>query len=313
MTKICLICGKPLLNEHEYHTACSKRFFGSDIAPALEYKFDEINKIAEETVLKSITLTGIQAKLSLHLSKSAQKNRRKFTIVGLWGSYILKPPSTEYKFLPENEHLTMLLAQNCGIKTVPHGLIRFKSGEFAYITKRIDRSKTGKLHMEDMCQLQERLTEDKYRGSVEQIGKIIEKYSSNPGYDLQRLFEIVIFSFVTGNTDMHLKNYSLFYPRSDLIELAPAYDLLNTAIVIPSDKEESALTINGKKARLKKSDFYALAEKLKLIPKVRQRIMERILSSVSQSSPIIESSFLNDKFKEKYSEIINSRIRQISL
>ncbi len=313
MTNSCLICGKPHINGTEYHSICSKKFFGSDAAPVLEYKLDEINKIAEETVLKSITLTGVQPKLSLHLSKSVKEKGRNLTIVGLWGSYILKPPSPSYPFLPENEHLTMHLAESCGIKTVPHALIKFQSGELAYITKRIDRSKSGKLHMEDMCQLQERLTEDKYRGSVEQIGKIIERHSSNSGYDLQRLFEMVVFSFLTGNADMHLKNYSLFYRLPDFRELAPAYDLLNTAIVIPSDKEESALTINGKKSKLKRADFDHLAKKLQLIQKVKESIIDRIISSLSQSSKIIQNSFLNEKMKEKYMNTISSRINQISV
>lgn len=313
MTNICLICGKSHINGTEYHSICSKKFFGSDAAPVLEYKLDEINKIAEETVLRSITLTGVQPKLSLHLSKSVKEKGRKLTIVGLWGSYILKPPSPTYPFLPENEHLTMHLAEHCGIKTVPHALIKFQSGELAYITKRIDRSKSGKLHMEDMCQLQERLTEDKYRGSVEQIGKIIERHSSNSGYDLQRLFEMVVFSFLTGNADMHLKNYSLFYRLPDFRELAPAYDLLNTAIVIPSDKEESALTINGKESKLKKSDFDHLAKNLQLIQKVKESIIDRIISSLSQSSGIIQNSFLNEEMKEKYMNTISSKINQISL
>jgi len=281
MKNICLICGESYSGSSSYHPSCSRKFFGTEEPPSLEYDISEINKIAEETVLKSITLTGVQPKLSLHLSKTGNGKRKKLTIVGLWGAYILKPPSTAYPFLPENEHLTMHLAESCGISTVPHGLIRFKSGEPAYITKRIDRSKSGKLHMEDMCQLQERLTEDKYRGSVEQIGKTIEKYSSNPGYDLQRLFEIAVFSFLTGNADMHLKNYALFYRKPDMKELAPAYDLLNTALVIPEDAEESALTINGKKSNIKKSDFDKLSENLKIIPKVKNTILDRIVSSLT--------------------------------
>jgi len=313
MNGTCLICGKYSADSNGYHQSCSKRFFGTDEPPLLDYDLTDINKIAEETVLKSITLTGVQPKLSLHLSKTGNGKGKKLTIVGLWGSYILKPPSPAYPNLSENEHLTMHLAECCGIKTVPHALIKFQSGELAYITKRIDRSKTGKLHMEDMCQLQERLTEDKYRGSVEQIGKTIQNYSSNPGYDLQRLFEMVVFSFLTGNADMHLKNYSLIYPKHDLIELAPAYDLLNTAIVIPSDKEESALTINGKKSKLKRADFDHLAKNLQLISKVKENIVSRITSSLSQSSEIIQNSFLNEEMKEKYMDTTSSRIKQISV
>ena len=308
MKNICLICGESYSGSSSYHPSCSRKFFGTEEPPSLEYDISEINKIAEETVLKSITLTGVQPKLSFHLSKTGNGKRKKLTIVGLWGAYILKPPSTAYPFLPENEHLTMHLAESCGIKTVSHALIRFKSGELAYITKRIDRSKSGKLHMEDMCQLQERLTEDKYRGSVEQIGKTIEKYSSNPGYDLQRLFEIAVFSFLTGNADMHLKNYSLFYRKPDMKELAPAYDLLNTALVIPEDAEESALTINGKKSNIKKSDFDKLSENLKIIPKVKNTILERIVLSLTNCSETVGHSLLPDQMKEKYMEIVQKRV-----
>ena len=310
MRNICLICGEPLSDSSSYHRSCSRKFFGTDEPPSLDYNISEINKIAQETVLKSITLTGVQPKLSLHLSKTGNGKGKKLTIVGLWGAYILKPPSTSYPALPENEHLTMHLAQSCGISTVPHGLIRFKSGELAYITKRIDRSKSGKLHMEDMCQLQERLTEDKYRGSVEQIGKTIEKYSSNPGYDMQRLFELAVFCFLTGNSDMHLKNYSLFYRKPEMRELSPAYDLLSTTLVLPDDKEESALTINGKKSNIKKPDFDKLSENLKIIPKVKNIILERIVSSLANCKETIENSLLPDQMKEKYIEIVGERLRR---
>ncbi len=310
MTFKCLICGKDTNTNLEYHPSCSKKFFNSETPPSLDYELSEINEIAKETILESITLTGVQPKLSLHISKG-NKNK-KLTIVGLWGAYILKTQSPDYPFLPENEHLTMQLAETTGIKTVPHGLIRFKSGELAYITKRIDRNKNRKIHMEDMCQLQERITEDKYRGSVEQIGKTIKKYSSNPGYDLQNLFSIVLFSFITGNTDMHLKNYSLLYRKPDFLELAPAYDLLNTAIMLPSDQEESALTINGKKNRLKKDDFETLAENLELIPKIRDRIFRKTIKSMIENMKIIENSFLNRDMKTKYIETVNSGIEKLS-
>jgi len=307
----CLVCGKEVPGKEEYHLSCCRKFFNLDKVPVLDYNLKELNKIAKESVLKSISVTGVQPKLSLHLSKVKGEKGKKFTIVGLWGGYILKPPSQDYPFLPENEHLTMLLAEVFGIKTVPHALIKFKSGELAYISKRIDRVRSGKLHMEDMCQLQERLTEDKYRGSVEQIGKTLVKYSSNPGYDLQRLFEVVLFSFLTGNADMHLKNYSLFYRTPDFLEFSPAYDLLNTAIALPSDKEESALSINGKKAKLKKDDFHNLAENFEIDKKVVSGIVEKFNKNMKEVPNLVENSFLNDDFKEKYMEILNSRFSRI--
>ena len=307
----CLICGNEVAGKEEYHSSCSRKFFNSDKAPGLDYDLDELNEIAKDSVLKSISVTGVQPKLSLHLSKVRGERNSKFTIVGLWGGYILKPPSEKYPFLPENEHLTMSLAQTFGIKTVPYGMVRFKSGELAYISKRIDRTKSGKKHMEDMCQLQERLTEDKYRGSVEQIGKTLKKYSSNPGYDLQRLFEVVLFSFLSGNADMHLKNYSLFYSSTDFFELSPAYDLLNTAIAIPEDKEESALSINGKKARLEKEDFDFLAENFQIQSKVVTGIYEKFAKRRESVVNQISDSFLNNELKDKYIEIFNSRFSRI--
>jgi serine/threonine-protein kinase HipA len=222
------------------------------------------------------------------------------TIVGLWGAFILKPPSDEYAFLPENEDLTMDLAEFFNIKVVPHGLIRFSSGEFAYITKRIDRVKKEKIHMEDMCQLQERLTEYKYQGSVEQISKTIDKFSTNPGFDKQRLFEIVLFSHLIGNSDMHLKNYSLIHNQNGAIELSSAYDLVNVKIVEPKDLEESALTINGKKNRLKRADFDLLANYLKIPLKATNAIYDRFENKILSSENIIRNSFLPEEYQEKY-------------
>lgn len=167
--------------------------------------------------------------------------------MGLWGRYILKPQTDVYRALPELEDLTMHMAEAAKIAVVPHSLIRFADGELCYITRRIDRQKDGtKTAMEDMCQLSERLTEYKYKGSYEQIAKLIKKYSATPQLDLVNFWEVVVFSWIVGNSDMHLKNFSL-YKTPTGYSLTPAYDLLSTAIVMPEDKEELALTLNGKK------------------------------------------------------------------
>ena len=149
----------------------------------------------------------------------------------------------------------MHMAEAAKIAVVPHSLIRFADGELCYITRRIDREHDGsKIAMEDMCQLTERLTEYKYKGSYEQIAKHIKKYSAVPQLDLVNYWEVVVFSWITGNSDMHLKNFSLYKSPMGYC-LTPAYDLLSTAIVMPEDKEEMALTLNGKKARIRRSDF----------------------------------------------------------
>ena len=308
--KKCLICHQSL-ETGDYHDSCSKKFFGTTIAPILQFSLEDIGIIAAESVLKSITLTGVQSKLSLRLSRKSGGEKQKFTIVGLWGSYILKPPTSDYPFLPENEDVTMHLADFFGIKTVPHALIRFVGGEIAYITRRIDRVKKTKKHMEDMCQLQNRLAEDKYKGSLEQISKIITRYSSNPGYDIQRFFESVLFSYLTGNADMHMKNYSLFYQNKDIIEFAPAYDLLNTALVIPGDREETALTIGGKRSKLKKEDFDNFSDTIGILPIVRERIYNKFRKNTKSYTTIIENSFLPEEMKSAYTDIMRSRIEKL--
>ncbi len=252
----------------DFHPSCCKKLFGVVQPPVLDYTFSEMSDLAEQVISNSVTVPGVQAKLSLHLDKKGSKPS-KLTLVGLWGDYILKPPTANYPQLPENEDLSMHLAEIFKIKVVPHTLIRLKSGEMAYITKRVDRDKQGKLHMEDFCQLSERLTEDKYKASMEQLGKLILQYSSSPLLDALNFLELTIFSFLTGNADMHLKNFSLLDYRNGLTGLSPAYDLLSTRLVIPEkdDNEEMALTINGRKRKFKLQDFLVLGERLKLTEK----------------------------------------------
>ncbi|MCF8341498.1 MAG: HipA domain-containing protein [Chitinophagaceae bacterium] len=258
-------------------------------------------------------ITGVQAKLSLHLTGNNKKeSSKRFTIVGLWGGYILKPPAVFYQQLPEVEDLTMHLASLAKIKTAPHSLIRLASGNLAYITKRIDRVKKGKLAMEDMCQLTERLTEDKYHGSYEQIGKTIQKYSATSGLDLVNFFEVVLFSFLTGNADMHLKNFSLLEQSSLGMVLSPAYDLVNTSLVNPSDDEDLALNLNGKKKKLKKKDFIAAMGSLKIDKKQQQNIFAKMEKAKLKWMNQIDISFLNAEFKEQYKKIIIERFSRIN-
>jgi serine/threonine-protein kinase HipA len=236
-----------------FHEKCSKKFFGKIDPPELNFTEDQIPKLAEQIIKSQKTVTGVQPKLSLGLTENSSEPER-FTIVGLWGEYILKPQTTNYKSLPEIEDLTMHLAELSKLKTVEHSLIRLKSGELAYITKRIDRIQGGKLHMEDMCQITERLTEHKYNGSYEQIARAIKKYSVNSGLNVTNFFEVVLFSFLTGNNDMHLKNFSLLKRNSEY-DLCPAYDLVASELVVEGDDEDLALNLNGKKKKIKKKDF----------------------------------------------------------
>ena len=171
----CLHCYEPLLDTtSDFHEACNKRFFGQLKTPQLAYSLDNLQELATQVIQSQMAVTGVQAKVSLSLYRKQEKNlTKKLTIVGLYGDYILKPPSEHYSQLPELESATMHMAAVCGINVVPHSLIHLQDGTLCYITKRVDRTRKGKLSMEDMCQLSERLTEDKYKGSHEQVAKLI--------------------------------------------------------------------------------------------------------------------------------------------
>jgi len=311
--KRCLYCYQTLTeNEPDFHPSCSRKIFDQPVPPELPYTEAQMADLALKVVQTQVTVTGVQAKLSLHLeSPEGQRTPKRFTIVGLWGGYILKPPTGHYPQLPEVEDLTMHLARLARISVVPHSLIRLQSGGLAYITKRIDRVKTGKLHMEDMCQLTERLTEDKYHGSHEQVAKAILKFSHNPGLDVVNYFEQVLFSILTGNADMHLKNFSLIKLPGRGYVLSPAYDLVATALVNPADKEDLALTLNGKKKKINRNDFITAFRTLDLDPKQQENIFRKMINAKAAWMDFIGISFLSADFKERLMKIIGERFDRI--
>ena len=309
----CLYCYQSLeQGQVDFHPQCSKKIFGTAVPPVLPYTKADIESLALEVVRSQVTITGVQPKLSIDLEKG-KGGEKRFTIVGLWGEYILKPQTEQYPSLPENEDLTMHLASLARIKTVPHSLIRFQDGSLAYITKRIDRDKKGvKIPMEDMCQLTEKLTEQKYKGSHEQIAKKIVEFSAYPVLDLINYFEVLLFCYLIGNTDMHLKNFSLYKKVGECV-LAPAYDLLSTKLVIPQDNEELALTLNGKKSKLKKVDFDSLLKTMKVDDKAIENVYDKFRKVIPEWLLFIDSSFLPDEMKEQYKTLIQEKCKNIIL
>ena len=304
----CLYCYKELEpGEVDFHKSCCRKFFGTTTAPALDYTREEMDELAAQVIKSQTTLTGVQPKLSLNLDK--HKDSQKLTIVGLWGGYIFKPQTERFAMLPENEDLTMHLAEIAKLKIVPHTLIRMKDGSIGYLTKRIDRTKKGdKIAMEDMCQLTERQTEHKYRSSYEQIGKAIRKYSTYPQLDMVDFLELVYFSWLTGNNDMHLKNFSLYSPAGEPV-LTPAYDLLSAAISNPADDEELALNLNGKKKHLKDSDFVMAFRTCGVPEIVFDRIKKKYLDLLPKFEEEIERSFLSEDLKASYIELLHKRMK----
>lgn len=306
----CLYCYQRLEEgQRDFHPNCARKFFGTKDAPILEYKHEDLNQLAEQVIRAQTSLTGVQPKLSLNLNKHDGCNR--LTIVGLWGDYIFKPQTEAYPQLPENEDLTMHLAEAAKIKVVPHSLIRLSDGKLGYITKRIDRTKNGeKINMEDMCQLTLHPTEYKYKSSYEQIARTITKYSSTPKLDLTNYMQLLLYCFVTGNNDMHLKNFSLYCPEKDYL-LAPAYDLLNTTIVNPKDKEELALPLSGRKTKLRVADFLNTARTIGLEESVVLRLIKGLQKALPKWQVLIQSSFLDENMKNAYQELIMSRLSRL--
>ena len=306
----CLYCYQELEEgQKDFHPVCARKFFGTKDVPLLEYKHEDLDRLAEQVIRAQTSLTGVQPKLSLNLNKHDGCSR--LTIVGLWGDYIFKPQTESYPQLPENEDLTMHLAETAKIKVVPHCLIRLADGELGYITKRIDRGKNGeKIDMEDMCQLTLHPTEYKYKSSHEQIAKAIMQYSSTPKLDLVNYMQLVLFCFVTGNNDMHLKNFSLYRPSKGY-QLSPAYDLLNVAIANPKDKEELALPLLGRKTKLRLDDFLNAAKTMGLEDKVVLRLIDGLQKALPKWQTLIHSSFLEKDMKKAYENLVVSRLARL--
>jgi serine/threonine-protein kinase HipA len=296
----------------DYHANCIRAFYGTSSAPALPYRLDEMEKLAKEAVKLSITVPGVQPKLSLGWIKSTLadgQNGRLTLMDALEGLYILKPQNTQYEQMPENEHLSMKLAELFKIEVVPSNIIRLASGELCYITKRIDRKKDNtKVHMIDFLQILE--LEDKYLGTMENLGKTIGELSVNTLMDKLRFFELTLFNYIIGNNDMHLKNFSMRLSDIGWV-LSPAYDLINVKIILPKDMDETALMLGGKKKNFNKEYFNRFGEVLKLNKKQMNAIFDKLTTWLPQAIQLIDVSFLNDNNKLLYKNLIRERINSL--
>lgn len=316
----CLRCGEELVSEREmeggWHRACVREFFGTEELPEIEMTEKNLVQIAEQNTREGLMVPGVQKKISLNLSNENGKPR--LTLVNYPTGYILKPQSEEFEALPEAEFLAMRMAEETGIKTVPFALIKVsKEGELAYITRRIDRvrGEDGKIEaraMEDFCQLDERLTEDKYKGSYERCAKIIGRYSETEGFDKSELFLRIVFSFVIGNSDMHLKNLSLIETEvgSGRYELSEAYDILlvNT---VAEDEEEMALSLNRKKQKLKREDFLKYAEEIGLNLETAKRMMRKVCEKKERYFEMIDRAILGEEMKESLRRLVAERVGRL--
>lgn len=255
-----------------------------------------------------MSIQGIQPKLSAVL----KVKEGCFELVDQYGQYILKPQSEYYPELPENEALTMSLAEIIGIEVPVHGLIYSKDNSMTYFIKRFDRQgRTGKLAVEDGAQLLQRTRETKYNSSMEQVANMLTDFCSFPRMEAIKLFKLSLFNFLTGNEDMHLKNFSLI-TRNQKVTLSPAYDLLNTTIAQANTQEETALPLNGKKNNLKKTDYLDyFAKRLQLNPNMVAKVIQEIQQALPQWKILIGNSFLSLAMQEKYFVLLKERCERL--
>ena len=313
MSNRCLYCYGKLNDGEDFHESCSKKFFGVTVPPKLPYSLNQMDELAKNVVEHSVSIPGVQAKLSMSLvNESRKKNNDRLTVVGaLGGNYIFEPPSQQFVEMPQNEHLTMRIAEAYGLNVVPSSLIRLKSGELSYICKRIDRTEKGeKIHMLDMFQITEAF--DKYKSSMEKVGKALHTYSENTLLDKVTFFELSVFCYLMGNNDMHLKNFSMIKSATGWV-LASAYDLLNVSIILPEDTEELALTLEGKKKKLKKDHFINLAKGLGLTNKQIDGVFNRMKKNKPLAEEWVRKSFLSEEMKLAYTEVMFARYQQLKL
>ena len=278
-----------------------KKMFGVDTEPFIPLSLGDIPLKAQDMVGK-MSISGAQPKLPLRLNK----REGKLEAVAQGGEYILKPSQQVYPNIPENENCCMDIATELGFDVPPHCLLPLKDGTLAYVVKRFDREGEEKIHTETFYQLLEK--DSKYAGSIEQIGKKLEEISSVPGLDSQLFFERVLLDFLIWNGDGHSKNYSIIRRDTDT-RLAPAYDLVCTKLVIPGDTD-FALTLRGKKNRIAREDFVALANELEIPERVRFERFENRQNDILQ---IVKDSRLPAESKERMSQIIGLRYRHLGI
>ena len=256
-----------------------------------------------------ISIQGVQPKLSARLNVK----EGKLDIVERRGTYIIKVQVPDRPQMPENEDLTMKLAKVIGIEVPMHGLVRDQEGQLNYFIKRFDRySQKSKYAVEDFAQLTERTSDTKYDASTESLIPIITDYCTFPVIEMIKLYKRIFFSFMVGNEDMHLKNFSLITKKGKTY-LSPAYDLLNSTMVLKKTKEELALPIMGSKARFSPSHFkeYLGVKRMEQQERMIEKVFSEIYEARGTWEGIIEKSFLSDEAKEEYFKILNNRFKRM--
>ncbi len=279
-----------------------KKMFNTSQCPTIDFGLQDMSLKAQKLTGK-LSISGVQPKLSVKLDQKTNS----LIPVAEGGEYILKPQIAAFPHIPENEQCCMYIASEFKIDVPLHCLLPLKDGSLAYIVKRFDRKSGVKIHQEDFSQILE--IENKYAGSVEQIARKLKEISTAPENDVQLFFERVVFNFIVGNGDAHLKNYSIYYKDKENIRLTPAYDIICSKLVIP-DEEDSALTINGKKNKLNRNNFEKFADYLNIPIEVRY---EKFTKKLKLMTTIIKDSKIKTNSQKKFVDIIKERLDRLAL
>jgi serine/threonine-protein kinase HipA len=295
--KRCDLCGLPSAGDPTFHAACARALFGSVDVPTIDMSLDDV-AVEAHRMAGRMSISGVQPKLSV------TRRGRQLMAVESDGRYILKPQTQSFRHLPENENLCINMAAQLGIEVPPHGLFRLRDETWAYVIRRFDRTPDGeKRRCEDFAQI---LGKEKYSGSHEQLGRRLREISEFPGLDAQLFFERVLFSYLIGNGDAHLKNYSVLETDAGRLRLSPAYDMVCSRLLIPRE-DDCALTINGKHNKVGRGDFAALAERLKIPDKAHADIMARLESIRAIASRDVPDSYMPPDDQDTMLQIIESR------
>jgi serine/threonine-protein kinase HipA len=289
----------------EYNDKTLREMFGKPVRPAIPLTLADVAQQARKFAGK-MSISGVQPKLSVRLDDEGLLPTERD------GRYILKPQTLGFAQLPQNEYLCMQMGKLFGLLTADCLLLELSDGSPAYLVKRFDRRKKGqniaKLHCEDMQQIIG--GQDKYSGSHEQIARAIGEHCSVEAVEMQRLFEITIFNFTIGNGDAHKKNFSLL-TADGRTTLSPAYDLVSSRLALPEESDEMALTIGGKRNRLTRRDFKEFARHMGITEDYMQKKLDQLVALGGEFDTMIAKSALSDELRERFSQILASRLRRL--
>lgn len=304
----CLCCQREVNAENRYHPKCLLKLFGKTWIPSIPFGIADLPEEVSKTAGK-MSISGLQIKASVSLNSQ----KKVIEVTGEHGTHILKPEPAEYPELPQCENLCMTIAEKLNMEVPPHGLFFMEDKTLCYIIRRFDRGPSEeKIHKEDMAQLLQINPEQKYDASLETVGKAILKFSRNTYLEAAKFFERVIFCFIIGNGDMHLKNWSLITPEDHRNRLSPCYDFVSSSLYI-SHEEESALTLNGKRSKLRKTDFQTLAQSLTLEPRAANNAIARIINSKNDILELVNASELSEPKKKQLGTLIESRCKRLAV